>query len=488
LGVFDSAIHVQNGYRCRIEGIEIVGARYAHIEFWRCYESDIVEVKTATWNPAFNEGAGVFMVSCYDCWVRGGSLRNGKHAISLTGGDVFSSVPNRVCGAKSATLKADTDAADMHGHAEHCGFYDCIIEGGVSVGGNYSTLSGCTVFTNSDNYTPVTNFEGLGIRLRELKGASHTIKNVELIVSQVASSGVCPVALDCYDNVLGGTVIVENLTIRSAVWNPTVMYLNTERAEMADLVDVVVDGLRYEGPEAPTGERAPTLAIRCGLAAGTGYRTVLIKDTQGVSPQCDNAHARLVEFRGVRCDDSPTVGALLAAAGPSYAHTQILKAVDCQFHDNKTAGLWVHGGAVGNDVYAIVENTTSINNGQTGSGADSTSLKVTQLKELLIKGNTWGDTQGSPTQDRLVSLDTVTTVRGSGNQTIGTIHYGSTSSARSLTSVTNDLELIELVGTGSPEGVQHAPVGATYTRRDGLSGAVRYVKGPGTSNTGWLPE
>jgi hypothetical protein len=41
-------------------------------------------------------------------------------------------------------------------------------------------------------------------------------------------------------------------------------------------------------------------------------------------------------------------------------------------------------------------------------------------------------------------------------------------------------------GSGSPEGVETAPVGAVYRRLDGTAGAVWYVKETGTGNTGWV--
>ena len=43
-------------------------------------------------------------------------------------------------------------------------------------------------------------------------------------------------------------------------------------------------------------------------------------------------------------------------------------------------------------------------------------------------------------------------------------------------------------GTGSPEGVVTADVGAMYTRTDGGTGTTLYVKESGTGNTGWAAK
>lgn len=43
-------------------------------------------------------------------------------------------------------------------------------------------------------------------------------------------------------------------------------------------------------------------------------------------------------------------------------------------------------------------------------------------------------------------------------------------------------------GTGSPEGVVTASIGALYTRTDGGAGTTLYVKESGTGNTGWVAK
>jgi hypothetical protein len=45
-----------------------------------------------------------------------------------------------------------------------------------------------------------------------------------------------------------------------------------------------------------------------------------------------------------------------------------------------------------------------------------------------------------------------------------------------------------LVGTGSPEGVQTAPIGSLFLRTDGGAGSTLYIKESGTGNTGWVAK
>ena len=47
---------------------------------------------------------------------------------------------------------------------------------------------------------------------------------------------------------------------------------------------------------------------------------------------------------------------------------------------------------------------------------------------------------------------------------------------------------LDLVGTGSPEGVVTAPVGSTWRDTNATTGAIKWIKTSGTGNTGWVVE
>ena len=49
-------------------------------------------------------------------------------------------------------------------------------------------------------------------------------------------------------------------------------------------------------------------------------------------------------------------------------------------------------------------------------------------------------------------------------------------------------DLYRRAGSGSPEGVVTAPIGAYYSRTDGGAGTSLYVKESGTGNTGWIAK
>jgi hypothetical protein len=121
-------------------------------------------------NEGTNSGVGgddylVCLSNSYRARVRGGQLYARRHPVAIGGSDVLGGVPNRDCLVEEATLRNDfsTDVAcaDIHGNSELCGFVDCRIEGGVSLGGASPIYRGCTITARSDgNLAEITEFKG----------------------------------------------------------------------------------------------------------------------------------------------------------------------------------------------------------------------------------------------------------------------------------------------------------------------------------------
>lgn len=75
-----------------------------------------------------------------------------------------------------------------------------------------------------------------------------------------------------------------------------------------------------------------------------------------------------------------------------------------------------------------------------------------------------------------------------GNVDLATPVNGEVITYNSATQVWTDSGVRMFSGTGSPEGVVTAPVGALYTRTDGGAASTLYVKESGAGNTGWAAK
>lgn len=151
------------------------------------------------------------------------------------------------------------------------------------------------------------------------------------------------------------------------------------------------------------------------------------------------------------------------------------------FDSNFSAILALIGSGSGNlDVVLTNGNTTgdnalivsnpAVNPNARIQGEDS---GVGNAGELILRG---GNSTAGDGGDVTISAGT-----GTGND--GTILLDGD------TEVTNGNFTAPLIryGTGSPEGVVTAPVGAIYSRLDGSAGSTLYTKISGVGNTGWIP-
>lgn len=474
----DVGIHVTNGFGL-IQDIEVEGARYAGYELWRCKDLDLVDCRSTTFTTVGDEGSGLYMITCEDCWVRGGRYRSGKHGMSLTGGAVFNAVPNRRCGAEDATLVGTLTAADMHGHCDDCSYKNCEIDGGVSLGGQNCKVSGGSVRSASDQHS-VGTLKGLMLRLREVRGGTLVFENIKLKLDQlsVQSGSDYPITLDTADAIQGVFVVCKDCPIDVSTYNIKLGYASAWAGSGGESA-LDVSGLICN--VAP-GEKPPQFIFECVDADGTAaFREVAFCNNRGLAPTPTNLRTRRLLYRSVEVEGSDNHG-LLAAVVADTGVANFIDIIDCITTGNDASGIFISATSAANDVYATVKGCRSLNNGQDGavSGASKSSLRAENIKSLELSGNTWGDVQGVQTQGILYSVvSTVTTLLGSGNKALGATLLRSAAP-------TNDREELTFVGTGTPEGVVTAPVGSLFIRKDGGAGTTRYFKESGSGNTGWV--
>ncbi len=485
----DVGLMLWNCYQSRVSDIRVSNARYCDINLWRSFESKLVNVTVTTQDINGNGSAGCLMISNFDCWAMGGSYEASKHGLSLTGGAIAHGVPNRYSGAEGATLRGELTAADMHGHCDRCFWLDCTIIGGASLGGSNGKISGGSVRSAADSFA-VGSLKGMCLRLREVRGGSHTFEDVECFVDHLSqqAGGDNPLSFDTYEAIVAGTIVVKNITVRSTVFNAKLGYIacptdpaapaggNPARLTPA-AIGFLVDGLFVE-PVA--GSKLPALVIQ-GTAT-TLFRDVTIARTTGISPQCSTfVRAPRLTYERVDASRSETHG-MVATLSPIVGVTQFIDIVNCVAEYNDDTGIFVSGSAAANDVYATVKGCRSIGNGQdaAAAGASKSSLRGETIKSLELTGNTWGDTQSVQTQAVLYSVTTTTTLLGSGNKGIGATLLRSVSA-------TNDFEEVVFVGNASPNGAVTSPVAGRFVRRDGGAVTTQYFKETGAdTNTGWV--
>ncbi len=97
--------------------------------------------------------------------VSGGRLYSRRHPVAIGGGDVVAGVPNRDFLVEGASLANDRSTVvpcgDLHGNSESCGFINCVIDGGVVLGGTGPIYRNCSVTARIDgNLAEAAEFKG----------------------------------------------------------------------------------------------------------------------------------------------------------------------------------------------------------------------------------------------------------------------------------------------------------------------------------------
>lgn len=163
------SIFVEFGRNVQITNPQIKDANNSCIALRRCFGGDIFGGRCV------NEGDGgddyaLSIANSQSLTVHGGSWYARRHA-TATGGDAeVGCVPCRglkFIGCRISNDRASlTHAADFHGNAEHCGFYECLIQGGVSPQGADISIVNCDVYGGMTIGACVYSAEVLGGRYR----------------------------------------------------------------------------------------------------------------------------------------------------------------------------------------------------------------------------------------------------------------------------------------------------------------------------------
>lgn len=117
----------------------------------------------------------------------------------------------------------------------------------------------------------------------------------------------------------------------------------------------------------------------------------------------------------------------------------------------------------------------------------------TSFPQIFLRGACLAPVVDNVTVDANVAGQGLVVEAACTDVSLGIVNYGATLGTPATISVTNyraggSRGSSSFVGTGSPEGVLAAPVGAQYRRTDGGAGTTFYVKESGTGNTGWVAK
>lgn len=163
------SIFIKFGRNVNITNPQIKDANNSCIRLSRCFNGDIFGGRCVNEGDGGNDYA-LSIGNSQSITIHGGTWYARRHA-TATGGDAeIGCVPVRgvkFIGCRISNDRASgTHAADFHGNAEHCGYYNCLIQGGVSPQGRDISIVNCDIYGGMNNGPCVYAAEILGGRFR----------------------------------------------------------------------------------------------------------------------------------------------------------------------------------------------------------------------------------------------------------------------------------------------------------------------------------
>lgn len=414
-----SGIVVWNGYRSVVEVKNTSGFQRAHVDLRRCYDTIAPNLYIDDYGVPVSLNYGVSMIGCFNTWVVDGSIRTARHAVTLTGGGIDGSIPNRLCGTKNSTLIGDLFAADMHGSCDYCGFFGGYAVGGVQYAGSNSRTEGVAVWTvNSPDFP---DSAGMGYRGRELINFNHSFEDSKIHVVSAAVGNNDATIVARYEQQLSvtnfentGTIKLRNIDVYGHVYSPRHIRFVIP-ATVQGGVSFDIEDIRYHSIQ--TTESA---LLRIDVNAGGYVDDITIKGLKN-QKTIINAAARRWNLDGAYSRNSSVAGHYITAqAAPVY---QFVRIKDFSAEESAEGGIVVAGPAQdyagGLEVEVIDSRGVNNNKANTTFTRFKAGLAFNNLPLAVARGCTLGDV-GSGTQDFTLSMEACGVVYDLGNRKIGT--------------------------------------------------------------------
>jgi hypothetical protein len=164
-------IRVINGINCSVSNVRVSGSGYAGIEFYRCWNTHFSNVICQEdYQAGTGDEYGLVISNCQHFNVEGGYFSARNHGITTGGSSADGDVPCRYIKIYNAHIvgQGNVQAFSFHGHSEYMDVRGCLMDGGLTGGGDYINIDNCVLkgeCNNGDIILYASEFRGLNFNL-----------------------------------------------------------------------------------------------------------------------------------------------------------------------------------------------------------------------------------------------------------------------------------------------------------------------------------
>jgi hypothetical protein len=409
----------------RIVGCDLSGSQWTLVWLDRCHGCIVSDVHgfdngtTGTTNYAVDLG------NCQRTIVDRVVATVQRHAVTGGGRHEAGCVPNReIIVSKCILTSLRHTALDFHGNSEHYIVSDCILNGGISIGGDHSLVSGCRMTNDST--------ETRAVIWTENHGADHQMSDCDITQVRPLVAAV-PVLADWgTNNQLSALITREGgsfriLDCRFFVTDAVRLLSLRNRTEDLSNISIEIRGCSFRRT-ADDGDANALVIIAGNDDTNSYWRDITFEgntlDGLGFTTSTSGAQCPTVDRNIVR--NAPGFGIYINETGevadyPWDGHQHAV-VTNNECYDCGQSGIAVLGWHLTN-AHSRIEGNTCLRNGSNALASTSfrSQAYVARQAYALMTGNVWGDDAASPASIRLYAVSNVTTLVEGNNHRVGSI-------------------------------------------------------------------
>ena len=433
-----------------VDNVTASGTNYVHINLINAYNCLVNSCIINYNSPAVSYNYGIAINNSQNIIISDCIVRAARHGVTIGGQDYDTNVINRNILVTGCNIQGYTalPGADSHGNAEFVTFSNCILNSGISIGGNHQKIEGCTLQSQLGNVT---------IDLVDLAGHDFNIINNTITVEKYIltnDSGRGVIQLQSgnsgTDN-YGGIMTIANNTItvgNQAAIDKSVQPISLYFTESSQIEGLIINNNTIKNGNVDS--RKTNLAIQIigkfkllEITNNVLNSCILISSPNGIS------EVKRLNISGNKIYDSPRGGIMILGGTSNNEYITIENNI---IINSKQTGIYISPPTNQQGGVTIVTGNSVINSGLDGSGSSEqrSSLTISRVKLLVITDNIYGDMQETTTQATILNLSNIPLVRMMGNTIL------STSIGNTITNVTDILDSGYLIGPTASRPVSQA--------------------------------
>jgi hypothetical protein len=283
-------LRITHGHFCLVEDLRVFNVTYAGLGLKRCVGAQVRNCIAADDQvSALSTDYGLSIGNSQMVDVDGGYFNAGRHGITMGGGAEDGDVPVRhvrVRGAHVATSGDAAQAADIHGNCEYIMYDGCILDGGVTPGGDHTKITN-NIIRGKQNNGPSAVYFG------ELKGHHHEVRGNHIETGQVATGRGIMVDIGGNSNAItsattrGGIIdISDNKCIYTGTANTDrFVSVNNRGCVSSEEFGVSITGNKFEAPSSVfplVGDVVVDQAVLVRAYSGNEMESIIVTDNEGI--------------------------------------------------------------------------------------------------------------------------------------------------------------------------------------------------------------